>query len=50
MAACTSVGPGTVPRDNSAYNGALGTAWKRQMLLNMVKLRYGDTPVFIKVV
>jgi len=48
--ACTSVGPGTVPRDNSAYNDALGTAWKRQMLLNMVKLRYGDTPVFINVV
>ena len=48
-AACTSIGPDTVPRDNIAYNDSLGTAWKRQMLLNMVKLRYGDTPVFVNV-
>lgn len=46
---CTSIGPGSVTRDNSAYNDSLGEAWKQQMLLNMVKLRYGDTPVFINV-
>ena len=48
-AACTSIGPSTVTRDNAGYNDALGSAWKQQMLLNMVKLRYGDTPVFINV-
>ena len=49
LSACTSIGPQRIESDNTAYNDALGEAWKRQMLLNMVKLRYGDTPVFINV-
>mgnify|MGYP000334928031 CR=1 FL=1 len=47
--ACTSIGPQRLERDNTAYNDALGETWKRQMLLNMVKLRYGDAPVFLNV-
>ncbi len=49
-AGCLHIGPQTVERDNLAYGDALGEAWKRQMLLNMVKLRYADPPVFLEVV
>lgn len=46
---CVSVGPQTVGRDRFDYTGALGDSLKEQMLVNTVKLRYGDTPVFLDV-
>ncbi|HTR45579.1 MAG TPA: hypothetical protein VMH06_07700 [Thermodesulfovibrionales bacterium] len=49
LSGCTSLGPHTVARDRFDYTGALGDSWKEQMLINTVKLRYGDTPVFLDV-
>ena len=49
LAACNSIGPASVPRDRVDYSNALSDSWKDQMLLNMVRLRYGDAPTFLDV-
>jgi hypothetical protein len=46
---CESMGPGSVTRDRFDYSAAVGDSWKSQMLLNLVKLRSGDIPVFMDV-
>jgi hypothetical protein len=47
--ACSSIGPATVTRDRSDYSAAIGDSWKQQTLLNIVRLRYGDFPVFMEI-
>ena len=49
VAGCSSIGPHSIPRDRFDYATAIGDSWKRVMLLNIVKARYGDTPVFLEV-
>ena len=49
LAGCTGIGPHTVARDRFDYTGAIGDSWKEQMLVNTVKLRYGDTPIFLDI-
>jgi len=49
LAACSSYGPRSVPVDRFDYSAAVGDSWKDQMLLNLVKLRYMDMPVFLDV-
>jgi len=46
---CGTIGPDTVTRDRFDYTGAVAESWKSQMLLNLVKIRYGDAPVFLDV-
>ena len=48
-AGCHTLGPETISRDRFDYTEAISESWKKQMLLNLVKLRYGDAPVFLEV-
>jgi hypothetical protein len=49
VAGCSSIGPATVVRDRAEYGSSIGNSWKEQTLLNIVKLRYADMPIFLEV-
>ena len=49
LAGCRSVGPPAVVHDRFDYAEAISRSWKENMLLNLVKLRYADAPVFLDV-
>jgi hypothetical protein len=50
LAGCaTTYGSRTVEPTRFDYNEALAQSWNQQMLLNLVRLRYRDTPQFLEV-
>jgi hypothetical protein len=49
LSGCTSIGPSTVNRDRFDYVVAISESVKRQTLLNMVKARYLDMPVYMDI-
>ena len=48
VSGCT-IGPGTINRDRFDYSAAVADSWKSQMLLNLVRMRYGDSGIFLEV-
>ncbi|MEE8264182.1 MAG: hypothetical protein V3R40_02880, partial [Gammaproteobacteria bacterium] len=48
LSAC-AIGPSRVPSDRFNYNEAIARSSNEQMLLNLVRLRYRDTPIFLAV-
>jgi hypothetical protein len=49
LSACTHLGPQTIAVDRFDYSTSVADSWKQQTLLNIVKLRYVDLPVFMDV-
>jgi hypothetical protein len=49
VSGCTGIGPRTVARDRFDYVTALSDSSKRQMMLNLLKVRYLDGPVFMDI-
>jgi hypothetical protein len=49
LTGCAGVGPPSIERDRFDYVSTISDSWKRQTLLNLLKVRYADAPVFMDV-
>ena len=49
LTACAHTGPSSIAKDRFDYVSAISDSWKRQTLLNLLKVRYSDAPVFMDV-
>jgi hypothetical protein len=48
-AGCASFGPNSLKKERLQYNAALHMTADQQMLLNLVRLRYHESPVFLEI-
>lgn len=49
LTSCKSIGPRILTVDRYHYNLAMGNSTQQELLLNLVRLRYDETPVVLKV-
>jgi len=49
ISGCTALGAHKLPADRFDYSAAIASSTNEQMLLNLVRLRYNETPVFLDV-
>ena len=49
LSACSNLGSVALPPDRLAFNGSLSNSNEQQALLNIVRLRYTDSPYFLSV-
>lgn len=49
LSSCTQVGPSYLPQNRQAYNSAMQVSGNEQILLNIVRMRYNDSPYFLDV-
>ena len=49
LSGCAGIGPKNIARDRFDYVTAISDSWKRQTLLNLLKTRYADAPVWMDV-
>ena len=49
LGGCAAIGPSRVERDRIEYNASITESWKRQILLNVVKIRYVEPIFFLDV-
>lgn len=49
LAGCNSIGPMTLSRDRFNYNKAMNYSSNQELLLNIVRLRYDESPLILRV-
>lgn len=49
IAGCKSIGPCILQESHPRYNDAIGSVIERQLLTNLVRLRYHEAPTFLEI-
>ncbi|MCK6478832.1 MAG: hypothetical protein HUU06_11505 [Planctomycetaceae bacterium] len=49
LGGCSTVGTRTLPMDRFDFTESVSRSWREQILLNIVKARYGEVPTFVEV-